>query len=166
MRRHNCNLKDGSGKQRHSGAAGATVQRLGSPQGVLVVNDDHLMRIMMQLGLERNGFEVILAANGREAIDRYRLHRGKIDVVLLDARMQGLDGMETMDALRKLAPQLPACFLTGDTDDEDTGELLRRGAAHVVAKPFLLDELANTLHSLADGAGHANGYTLEPMLIS
>jgi len=119
--------------------------------GVLVVDDDHVVRIMVQMGLERNGFDVWSASSGREAIHLYRKHRDHIDVVLLDVRMTGLDGLQTLDALRELNPRVQACFITGDTGLDKLEELWRRGAARVIAKPFHLDELANILRPLARG---------------
>jgi CheY-like chemotaxis protein len=117
-----------------------------------VVDDEHFVRSMLQLGLERNGFDVWLAANGREATDLYRLHQDRIAVVLLDVRMPGLDGPGTLDALRELNPQVLACFMSGDAGAYDPQELLQRGAAHVIAKPFHLDPLADTLRLLVRGA--------------
>jgi CheY-like chemotaxis protein len=122
-----------------------------------VVDDEHFVRSMLQLGLERNGFEVWLASDGREAIDLYRQHRHRIDVVLLDVRMPDLDGPGTLDALRALNPGIAACFMSGDTGAYDAQELLQRGAAHVITKPFHLDPLANTLRVLVHGAPAAEG---------
>jgi CheY-like chemotaxis protein len=119
--------------------------------GVLVVDDEHLVRIMVQLGLERNGFEVWLASSGREAIQLYRKHRGRIAVVLLDVCMEGLDGPQTLDALRELNPSVLVCFMSGDTGAYRPEELRQRGAAYVIAKPFRLDQLANTLRLLVHG---------------
>jgi CheY-like chemotaxis protein len=103
---------------------------------------------MLRLGLERHGFHVRPAGNGAEAIDLYRKHAADIAVVLLDVRMPGLDGPQTLDALRLMNPDVVACFMSGHTGIYEPEELLRRGARHVFAKPFLLDELARTLHSL------------------
>jgi DNA-binding NtrC family response regulator len=116
-----------------------------------VVDDDRLVRIMVQLGLERNGFAVWSARNVREAIDQYREHRQDIAVVLLDARTSGLDGAATLDALRAVDPGVLACLMTGEASPSGVGELLARGAASVIAKPFLLDELADHLRLLAHG---------------
>jgi CheY-like chemotaxis protein len=118
---------------------------------VLVVDDDHLVRIMVQLGLERNGFNVWLASNGREAIRLYRTHRDRIAVVLIDVRMPGLDGPAAVDALRSLNPEVQICFMSGDTGDYGPEELRRHGAVHVIAKPFLVNELAKVLRLIAQG---------------
>jgi CheY-like chemotaxis protein len=121
--------------------------------GILVVDDEHMVRIMVQLGLERSGFEVWVAHDGREAIELYREHATHIRVVLLDVRMPGLDGPGTLDALRKLNPDILACFMSGDLGDYEPEDLIRRGAAHIIAKPFRLNELANLLWPLAQGVG-------------
>jgi DNA-binding NtrC family response regulator len=119
--------------------------------GVLVVDDEHLVRIMVQLGLERNGFDVWLASNGWDAIDLYRKHRDRIAVVLLDVRMTGPSGPQTLDALRELNPKVLACFMGGDTGAPDPEELRQRGAAHFIAKPFRLEQLTDTLRRLVNG---------------
>jgi len=133
---------------KQSQAAEPTVPQFRDKPGVLVVDDEHLVRIMVQLGLERNGFEVWLAANGREAIDLYRAHREDIAVVLLDLRMPDLDGPETLDALRELDPEVPACFMSSNTVAYERNELVRRGVAQVIAKPFLIADLVNMLRRL------------------
>lgn len=137
------------GKKSQSAEAEPTVRQLCDKLGVLVVDDEHLVRIMVQLGLERNGFDVWLAPNGREAIDLYRAHKEDIDVVLLDVCMPGLDGPATLAALRKSNPEVRACFMSGNTGSYEPDELVQRGAAHVIAKPFLLDDLANILRLVA-----------------
>ena len=119
---------------------------------VLVVDDEHMVRVLLQLGLERDGFEVRVADSGREAIEFYREHRDQIAVVLVDVRMPGLDGVQTLKALREINPEVLACFMSGDPGGYNLDELVHCGAASVIAKPFHLDQLANTLRQLAQGA--------------
>jgi DNA-binding NtrC family response regulator len=129
----------------------AKVGQLPEKLGVLVVDDDHLVRIMVQLGLERNGFDVRSASNGWEAIELYRMHRESIAVVLLDVCMTGLDGPQTLQGLRKVNPEVRACFMSGNWGSYEPDQLRQRGAAHVIAKPFMLDQLANILRLAAQG---------------
>ncbi len=119
--------------------------------GVLVVDDDHLVRIMVQLGLERNGFEVWMAATGAEAIQEYQARPERIGVVLLDVQMPGLDGPATLEALRKINPEVRVCFMSGGMGKYDPEGLRQRGAMYVLAKPFQMSELANVLWLLAHG---------------
>jgi CheY-like chemotaxis protein len=127
-------------------------QRRHDKVGVLVVDDDRMVGIVTQLGLERNGFDVWLAADGREAIDLYREHGENIAIVVLDVRMPGLDGPQTLDVLRDLNPHVVACFITGDGGGYGAEELRQRGAGHVIAKPFCLDQLTTVLRQLLSGA--------------
>jgi DNA-binding response OmpR family regulator len=106
---------------------------------------------MLQAGLERHGFQVWLAANGREAIDKYRQYGEAIAVVLLDVRGPGRDGLQTLEALRRRGADVLACFLSGDTGDYAPQDLLRRGARYIFVKPLCLDDMANVLRLLAHG---------------
>ncbi len=120
--------------------------------GVLVVDDDPVIQTLLRLALGRDGFNVWLASNGREAVRLYQAHRGGIGVVLLDVLMPDMDGPATLDALRRINPDVPACFMSGDTGMYEPEELRRAGAACFFAKPFCLKELAGTLRRLAEGA--------------
>jgi len=144
-------LNDPPDDKSEGAAAAPTVRQPCAKPGVLVVDDEHMVRIMVQLALERNGFDVWLARNGRDAIDLYRRHTEAIAVVLLDVRMPGLDGVQTLEVLRELNPELLACFMSGETGAYEPEELLRRGAAYVIAKPFRLDDLANILQRMTHG---------------
>jgi two-component system response regulator (stage 0 sporulation protein F) len=119
--------------------------------GVLVVDDEHLVRIMVKLGLEHDGFDVWLAANSRTAIDLYQTHRERIGAVLLDAHLPGQDGAVTLDALRRLNPEVLVCLMSSDAVDEELEESLLHGAAHLIAKPFHLDQLTRVLRLLLQG---------------
>jgi CheY-like chemotaxis protein len=151
---------DGVGSPGEHPCATLPETALGQPgrkQGVLVVDDEPAVRKLLQLSLERQGFAVWLAADGRQALELYERHRDRVDVVLLDVRMPGLDGPQTLAALRRLNPQVPCCFMTGDAGHYDTAELRARGAIRVFLKPFRPDEVGNVLACLASNcaAGRA-----------
>jgi len=151
MRQPPSKLRDPPDEQSQVAAAEPTVRQPCAKPGVLVVDDDYMVRIMVQLGLERDGFDVWLARSGREAIDLYRRHTEEIAMVLLDVRMPGLDGLQTLEVLRELNPEVLACFMSGDTGVDEPDELVQRGAAQVIVKPFLLDDLANILLLMVQG---------------
>lgn len=117
--------------------------------GILVVDDDAAIRSVLQLLLQRHGFRVWLAAGGREAVELYRDHHDAISVVLLDVRMPGLDGPQTLGALRRADPAVRACFMSADPGDYRPDELLRQGARRVFPKPLPLPELLDALGELA-----------------
>ncbi len=117
--------------------------------GVLVVDDDELVRIMLRSGLERNGFAVWLAAGADEAVAIYRNNRDRVSVVLLDVRMPDRDGPQVLRELRAVNPELRACFVSGDTGGYRAEELTAYGTDCLVAKPFLLNDRADTLRRVA-----------------
>jgi CheY-like chemotaxis protein len=121
---------------------------VGRGHGVLVVDDDADVRDALDAGLRREGFAVWLAADGQAALDLYRNHSETIDVVLLDVRMPGLDGPQTLAALQQLTPQIRCCFMTGYLGSHSTQELRRLGADAVLMKPFHLSEVARVLRTM------------------
>jgi CheY-like chemotaxis protein len=117
--------------------------------GILAVDDEEGVRGMLRFGLGQHGFAVWLAANGHEALQQYWRHRARIDVVLLDVRMPGLDGPQTLAALRQLNPQVRCCFMSGDLGSYTAEGLRHLGAAAVLPKPFRLPEVVQVLRELA-----------------
>jgi CheY-like chemotaxis protein len=101
------------------------------PCGILVVDDDAAVRDLIDVALRQDGFAVWPAADGREALQQYWRHRAAIDVVLLDVRMPGLNGPQTLAALREMNPHLRCCFMTGDAG-QYTEEALR---PHLLPRP-------------------------------
>jgi len=114
---------------------------------ILIADDEPAIRKLLETGLQDHGFEVLLAADGQQTIDLYRRHGETIAAVLLDVRMPGLDGPETLKALRRLNPDLQVCFMSGDCGKYDLSEL-RRWGRHVFPKPFQLPEVAWVLWHL------------------
>lgn len=103
---------------------------------VLVVDDDPAIRLVCATSLGLDGYDVIEAANGQEAIDL--AFTGAADVILLDISMPVLDGFGVAAALRadKRTRALPFVFLTGELDPHITQEGYAAGAAGFFAKPF------------------------------
>ena len=82
-----------------------------SPQpGILVVDDDKHIRNLLHVGLPLYGFSVWLAADGKEAVELYRRVGQDIAVVLLDVRMPGIGGPQTLSTLQALNPAVRSCF--------------------------------------------------------
>jgi CheY-like chemotaxis protein len=125
--------------------------------GILIVDDLGLILSLLKLELEPRGFRVWLGMDGKDAIDVYSKHGPQIDVVLLDVRMPGLDGLQTLAALQEMDPEVLACFMTGDSGTYTETELLARGAAQVFIKPFYPSDIADSLQALVDLALEASG---------
>jgi CheY-like chemotaxis protein len=131
--------------------------------GILIADDMGLILTLLKLELESRGFNAWLAVDGDDAIDLYRKYRDEIDLVLLDVQMPGLDGPHTLEALRRLNPDVVACFMSGDLGIYTEEELLARGAARVFRKPFRPVDVADFLQRvLSRGtAGTAAGAPAE-----
>jgi CheY-like chemotaxis protein len=117
--------------------------------GVLIVDDDPLLRMLLNLGLRTHGFRVWQAGGGREAVAVYRQYGPLIDLVLLDARMPDLDGPHTLAALREVAHGVRVCFLCAGAEGDLPEDLVALGAVGVLTKPFRLDGLVQALQHLA-----------------
>ena len=115
------------------------------PFGILVVDDEQLIREVLNRFLHLAGFRVFLAANGHEAVELYRNEAAGIDAVLLDVRMPGVDGPATLAALRCLDPHVRCCFMSGDLGFHSPEDLFRLGALALFEKPLNLGELADAL---------------------
>jgi two-component system OmpR family response regulator len=134
----------------HDRTKGATVAVNETRKAVLIVDDDADLRDVLRVLFAGFGLEVLTAAGGDEALDLYRRHRNAVGVVLLDVRMPGKDGPQTLAELRRLDPAVRSVFMTGFTAPYDRDELLRRGAVAVVTKPFpSVKQLAGLLGLLA-----------------
>src|SRR5438094_2396390 len=123
-----------------------------SPLVILVVDDNEGIRQRLQTALRTLGFEVRAAGSGAQAIDIYACE--SIDMVLLDVQMPIMDGPQTLAALQKINASVRCCFMSGNSGAYNTEELLKRGAACVIQKPFRLAELRR---ALLDAAGKARG---------
>jgi diguanylate cyclase (GGDEF)-like protein len=103
---------------------------------VLIVDDDVSMRLLLRTSIERGGFSVEEAADGRQAIELFDL--SKPDAVLLDVVMPGLDGFETCAALRQRpgGVHVPILMVTGVDDVESIGKAYEAGATDFASKPI------------------------------
>lgn len=123
-----------------------------APVGILVVDDNMVVLRFLAAGLRCRGFKVWLAGDGHQAIQLFRQRRDEIAAVLLDVRMPGMNGPQTLMALRRLCPTIRFCFMTGDADPDTKAALFRLGAARVFPKPFNLAEVTQTLDKMVGKA--------------
>jgi CheY-like chemotaxis protein len=111
---------------------------------VLVVDDEEPVGVMLDMMLKRFGCGVRVARTGAEAAAHLRADE-TIALVLLDVRMPGLDGPETLRLLQTIRPQVPCCFMTGDSGKYTDPDLRSRGVLDVLWKPFRIHDLAAVL---------------------
>ncbi|MFL5350829.1 MAG: response regulator [Hyalangium sp.] len=114
---------------------------------ILVVDDEESMRITLAGNLELEGYEVVEACSGDEAL---RLSRERpVDVVLADIRMPGLHGVDLYRHLRRAQPGLPVVLMTAFAQESLVEDALAEGVFTVLHKPFDVEHLLRTLRRAA-----------------
>ena len=112
---------------------------------ILVVDDERRMVGFIRLNLEQDGFEVIEAYNGTEALNRLR--DSLPDLVLLDVMMPDIDGFEVLRTIREIS-QVPVIMLTAKGEENDKVKGLELGADDYVTKPFSPRELVSRVKAV------------------
>ncbi len=112
---------------------------------ILVVDDERRMVGFIRLNLEQDGFEVIEAYNGTEALDRLR--DSLPDLILLDVMMPDIDGFEVLRTIREIS-QVPVIMLTAKGEEDDKVRGLELGADDYVTKPFSPRELVSRVKAV------------------
>ncbi len=109
---------------------------------VLVVDDEETVRSVAARILEMLGFSVVLAGDGREAIERYRLEPARYALVLLDLTMPHIDGEETFRQLLHLNPGVKVVLMSGFNEPEAVSRFTGKGLAGFVQKPFEMGSIS------------------------
>ena len=126
---------------------------------ILVVDDERAVRDSLRRALELEGYEIELAENGRDALDRLASD-SEPDVLVLDVLMPGVDGLEVCRTLRRKGSRIPVLMLTARTQVEDRVEGLDAGADDYLTKPFALEELLARVRALLRRSGNGTGERL------
>ena len=112
------------------------MRRTGS---VLVIDDEEIMREILETLLTREGYDVRLASSGAEGLDLARSL--PFDVAIVDVMMPGIDGITTLDELKKIDDELPVLMITAFASIETAISAMKRGAFDYITKPFKNDEV-------------------------
>jgi two-component system response regulator MprA len=115
---------------------------------ILVVDDERAVRESLQRALELEGYDIELAADGREALARLENGEPQPDAVILDVLMPVVDGLEVCRRLRRSGNRVPVLMLTARDEIESRVAGLDAGADDYVPKPFALEELVARIRAL------------------
>lgn len=118
---------------------------------VLIIDDDESIRIGCAQTLEQAGFDVALAADGQEGMER--ASRESFDVALLDLMMPGPPGMEVLRRLKLDSPHLMVIIITGYATIESAVNAIQHGAYNYLPKPFTPEALTALVLKAATGEG-------------
>jgi two-component system response regulator AtoC len=106
---------------------------------LLVVDDDPQMQFFLQEALGRQQYGVVVRSSAEEALDA--LKNAKFDLILMDVRLPGMNGLDAVDAVQKLDRRTPIIVMTAHGTRDTALDAVRRGAYDYFTKPFRLDEL-------------------------
>ena len=116
---------------------------------IMVVDDEAAVRNVTRIILERSGFSVLTAADGREAIKLFRKHGGKIACVILDLTMPHMNGEETYRELRLISSDVPVILASGYNEQEIAKHFTEQDQPEFIGKPFeptaLMAKLRNAI---------------------
>ncbi len=115
---------------------------------LLIVEDEKSQREMLEGFLLRQGFSVVSADGGERALAEVR--RAQFDLVLLDYKMPGMDGLQTLQEMRKINPELAVVMMTAYGTIETAVQAMKEGAADYLTKPIDLDELLLLIEKVSE----------------
>jgi two-component system NtrC family response regulator len=118
---------------------------MATPFRILVVDDEPAQRELVAGFLRKQGFEVALAGDGKDAVARFKAE--PFDLVLTDQRMPGLSGVELIAALRTVTPEAAVIVMTAYGTIETAVAAIKAGAADYLTKPLNLDELLHRIRT-------------------
>lgn len=106
---------------------------------IMVVDDErYILEIISEFLIEK-GFEVFTAESGEEAVERFEQVRP--DILIVDYKMKGMDGLETIERISQISPTIVSIFMTGFPTLDTSIKALRLGAADYILKPFKIEEV-------------------------
>jgi PAS domain S-box-containing protein len=117
---------------------------------VLFVDDEDMIVGIGEKTLKRMGYDVITAKNGKEAIELYKEHKAKVDIVVLDMIMPEMGGGETFDRLKEINPNVKVLLSSGYSIEGQANEILKRGCDGFIQKPFRMRMLSRKIREVLD----------------
>ena len=119
-----------------------------SQANILLVDDEVPFVETMTKRLSKRGFDILSAHTGPDALDQLSKHRG-IEVVILDVKMPGMDGVQTLEEIKRRFPITEVIMLTGHATVESAIEGMKLGAFDFLMKPCDMDQLVFKVEAAA-----------------
>lgn len=116
---------------------------------LLFVDDETAFLAAMKRRLEKRGFDVTTCASGMEALDYLQDHNNSIEVVVLDVKMPGMDGIEALGEIKRKYPMIEVIMLTGHATVSSAIEGMKRGAFDYLMKPADIDAFTAKIEEAA-----------------
>lgn len=124
---------------------------------ILIVDDENFVTLLAQRVLTDEGYSVVTAKNGFEALDLYKKLADKIGLVILDFTMPIMDGSEVFSELRALNPRVPVVLSSGFTEQDKLKWMLAKGLRGFIPKPYTQQKLLLQVRSTLDAIRNERG---------
>ena len=116
---------------------------------MLVADDSETVLLMLQRRLEMEGYEVVTATDGVEALDRLReAGPNEPDVILLDAMMPNKSGTEVLEEIRGAGSEIPIVMISAHLDAQEPDRMRSLGATDIIPKPFEWEDLIGKIEEV------------------
>ncbi|MBW2011130.1 MAG: response regulator [Deltaproteobacteria bacterium] len=118
---------------------------------LLIADDEeHIIKVVRKM-LEKMGYNIITAGSGREAVAVYRENKDKIDLVLLDMIMPGMDGGKTFDRIKDINPDVKVLLSSGYSLKGEAEKILKRGCIDFIQKPYNMELISGKIKGILGG---------------
>ena len=117
---------------------------------VLLVDDEEVILEVSQDLLKAMGYRVLLAKDGKEALEIFKKNQDVIDIVVLDMVMPNMGGGEAYDSMREIKPDIKVLLSSGFSVDGEATEILERGCDGFIQKPFTMKELSAKIREILE----------------
>jgi DNA-binding NtrC family response regulator len=112
---------------------------------ILIVDDEEVLRDVLEVVLRREGFDIVAAASGEEALSILDSTE-EVDLMILDVMLPGISGIDTLRSVRISNPTLPVIVITAFSSIDGAIEAMKHGAFHYIPKPFKNEEVVMTVN--------------------
>jgi len=123
---------------------------LGGSETVLLVDDENMIIEVGEQLLQKLGYKVLIAGNGKEAIDIYEKNKDKIDIIILDMIMPDMSGGDTFDRLKEIKSDVKVLLSSGYSINGQAADILEGGCNGFIQKPFNMKGLSQKLRQILD----------------
>ena len=124
---------------------------------ILVIEDEEILRNVIQHSLTRFGFEVLTAVDGKDGVDTFQQHSAGIRGVILDMTMPRMSGEETFRELRRIKPDVRVLLTSGYNEQDATNRFAGKGLAGFIQKPFQVASLIAKIRDMLEKSSPATG---------
>lgn len=112
---------------------------------VLIADDDKFFRDTLAMTLQQFGYDIIAVSNGNDAVRH--VQETAYEALILDAHLEGINGVQVLSLVKNLDPELPVIVITGDSSIELERKIRTFGVFYYLLKPFKMEELREVITS-------------------